>query len=1067
MGVEGLKHYVLWHRKCCLHDAHLHDCRVLIDGSNLAYLLYNRAPGVLPAYGGDYDKYAAYITFFFNRLRACNIEATVIMDGGQPRHNIKLHTCTTRLQNTLETCLDSVPLPPHSRVFPLHARSVFTHVLRRLGVPVLQSDAEADRDLAFLAPHFSASVISNDSDFFLYGVKFIPLDYLRFTCLKQGLDKDGSRKYMIPCKVFQQDKFLQLSNLKRRHLGLLGALSGNDCVPASLLARFHRRVVEGSNRRKTHTHRQHVIRYVLLFLKHHRNVETTALIDKACNMAEGDNKLRELLLHVTDSYRPRSSPLSYWMQRLYPLSTSLSCAAEPSMTPAALCSIHISSDLAQDAGASAQVDACTNSSTGEGDLQLCTCERPWAHAYDSSPVGSRISCDCNDFSSLFDEEETTDIPSDSERGPDDLPEDEPEDTPSIGSTSADDLAPTDAVIELDDTSSLGKEKCDVQDDSLNADTDSTTFEVHQVLNKKGRKNELQDIRLLRKMRKKLSKKNVFPDKNGEAHKGPKEKFFDHTGMNSEQILRELEKASKEDKIEDDTESIDSDFLPLINHESEYFIDESFGVEGSLPQLSQCGHAVSSLVTDSGFRLPGWLVYGYRHIFVTREISDIVTNSFCISPPQVEHVQSPTSYKCVEPVWKMIVAMVRGGGNDGQVDIKNGISLSHSDTLAPTTTTLNSKANKRKSRKDPNTIRWFIRKRKNLHIENVALDSLLLELGHSTPSLQSIELMSVEERKRMYLHLALGVVPDDFLGLPDEIALVLSFVCYWYKSSVSNVTENHLLSVVFTFFVFYFVYGNVKRVTHKGLRVFCLHCCLANYCSALDNKKLKFIIDNLECLKTDFNWGCESEVSSSHKPPAHWTKLGEAFSNSPDCPTVSDLLSRIDHREWTAVSKAVSTLHSPPSMTVTAYNRRFVHSMSEYQACVHYLNILNGLFIVPFNPVGMDRIWSGTFCYGVYANLCHLTDGGVNLIALLLGQNSPSMHLFAMLYKAVLEVLGLQFPVPNLDASPETAAERALKAMFRKKTSGVAEHKKQPESRKTGHERKKARAGVQVLNDVPV
>ena len=67
MGVRGLMVFVKGHNNSCLKNYKLKNSIVFIDGSNLVYFLHSKTPKTGSAFGGDYDKYAAYIKFFFTR----------------------------------------------------------------------------------------------------------------------------------------------------------------------------------------------------------------------------------------------------------------------------------------------------------------------------------------------------------------------------------------------------------------------------------------------------------------------------------------------------------------------------------------------------------------------------------------------------------------------------------------------------------------------------------------------------------------------------------------------------------------------------------------------------------------------------------------------------------------------------------------------------------------------------------------------------------------------------------------------------------------------------------------
>ena len=66
MGIPGLSTYIAEHIDDALEWSKLRNCKVVIDGNNLAHQLYHGGSGINSAFGGDYDKYATYVENFFN-----------------------------------------------------------------------------------------------------------------------------------------------------------------------------------------------------------------------------------------------------------------------------------------------------------------------------------------------------------------------------------------------------------------------------------------------------------------------------------------------------------------------------------------------------------------------------------------------------------------------------------------------------------------------------------------------------------------------------------------------------------------------------------------------------------------------------------------------------------------------------------------------------------------------------------------------------------------------------------------------------------------------------------------
>lgn len=65
MGIRGLSTYIHEHLHEVLVKHKLHHRKVVIDGNNLAHILYFECTGINAAFGGDYDKYSSFVEEFF------------------------------------------------------------------------------------------------------------------------------------------------------------------------------------------------------------------------------------------------------------------------------------------------------------------------------------------------------------------------------------------------------------------------------------------------------------------------------------------------------------------------------------------------------------------------------------------------------------------------------------------------------------------------------------------------------------------------------------------------------------------------------------------------------------------------------------------------------------------------------------------------------------------------------------------------------------------------------------------------------------------------------------------
>lgn len=233
MGVVGLTSYVNQRSDICFEPYHLSDCVLVIDGYGLAAQLYNSSSKLNSAFGGDYDKYCKLITNFIDNLRKCQVTPIVICDGGYEKKKLK----TVKKRNSLRVfSLEKVsPSCCSLQCFPLMMRHVFREKLKELSVLVLQTDFEADNEIAALSKKLNAPVLGCDSDFFIFDVDYIPLTSMIFDrCEGKG------KNYYIPCQIFSMNNLLKsFGNLPKTMLPLLATVLGNDYIKASNFKEFY------------------------------------------------------------------------------------------------------------------------------------------------------------------------------------------------------------------------------------------------------------------------------------------------------------------------------------------------------------------------------------------------------------------------------------------------------------------------------------------------------------------------------------------------------------------------------------------------------------------------------------------------------------------------------------------------------------------------------------------------------------------------------------------------------------------------------------------------------------
>ncbi|XP_065225993.1 protein asteroid [Planococcus citri] len=238
MGIFGLTSYVSEHASELLKPHKLHDCSVLIDGYAAASIIYSHYTKCTHAFGGDYDKFANSVIEFVDILKKCNIYACFVFDGGYEKR--KLKTVIDRLKLNIAICSQFKNKYRESKCFPLLLRDVFKDILRSINVPVIQCDFEADQELVVLARTLNCPVISNDSDFYVSNVAYIPFFSIEFKAYR--LSKKIKDKYYIPCSMYHVDDLLnKFEGLPDKSLlPLMSCALGNDYIPPHTFKNFLR-----------------------------------------------------------------------------------------------------------------------------------------------------------------------------------------------------------------------------------------------------------------------------------------------------------------------------------------------------------------------------------------------------------------------------------------------------------------------------------------------------------------------------------------------------------------------------------------------------------------------------------------------------------------------------------------------------------------------------------------------------------------------------------------------------------------------------------------------------------
>lgn len=249
MGVRGLTTYINYNQNAFLRDHLLHDTNLVIDGHSLCAQLY-RLLNSFSAFGGDYDKFAAYVKTFFKNLRKCNITSYVIFDGAYERR--KLKTAYSRLKARIKGGSQLDPVTQSSlQIFPILLRDTFRDVLVEMDIAYTVCEFEADDEIAAMARHLDCPVLSYDSDFFIYNVLYIPFNTLELKPKPTGTTENGEKINALECKMYKVEYMLKhFGGLEDELLPLLATLLGNDYIKKRVFNKFFSQLKLPKSKRK-------------------------------------------------------------------------------------------------------------------------------------------------------------------------------------------------------------------------------------------------------------------------------------------------------------------------------------------------------------------------------------------------------------------------------------------------------------------------------------------------------------------------------------------------------------------------------------------------------------------------------------------------------------------------------------------------------------------------------------------------------------------------------------------------------------------------------------------------
>lgn len=251
------------------------------------------------------------------------------------------------------------------------------------------------------------------------------------------------------------------------------------------------------------------------------------------------------------------------------------------------------------------------------------------------------------------------------------------------------------------------------------------------------------------------------------------------------------------------------------------------------------------------------------------------------------------------------------------------------------------------------LRWFIRKYDRLWIKDLYF--LDKQQANLLPSLDDVEKMSLHDKKIVFYRMLNLKASFQQLDLPDDLELILDFILYWFENSSTELADIHAISALVCVFQYYIIDGKNGRVRTKKKFA---------EAPAAQEKVSKMLKDS---------------VYASRKA------------------TFSSLVYNMSHEEClVAGSNLFSYHHRKENFNVNDFNITTVHSFSEFQVCVYFLQLVNSLLCFPFPLLSIEFLWGGTFSYNIFHHIKKCGDP-LLWVRKSLGMGTCLERLFVKLY----------------------------------------------------------------------
>ena len=222
MGIPGLKSFVQDKvRLDKVTSANFNG--VVVDGMSLIYQ-FTGSDHLTCTFGGQYPELARDLEEFFSALRRNRIRAVVVFDGmdyEDQKRDTKLRRKKSSYSDMRRTLRENTRI----NLLPLLVGLVFCQVLRKLEIPFIFVDGDADQKIAQIANFYHFPVLADDSDYYIFDLiaGYLLLDTFEW--------KAGS----VSALLYKRDSLVESAGFRSPDLVLgIPLLIGNDFYEADI-----------------------------------------------------------------------------------------------------------------------------------------------------------------------------------------------------------------------------------------------------------------------------------------------------------------------------------------------------------------------------------------------------------------------------------------------------------------------------------------------------------------------------------------------------------------------------------------------------------------------------------------------------------------------------------------------------------------------------------------------------------------------------------------------------------------------------------------------------------------